>query len=173
MSGLKKVLAIGPSRLRGNIMSMAMMIKTILSSTSTYRSPKDTVPISAPETTPNIQETPTPQPHVPKSRPRIIYPPASRQSSRLASLNQPTEDPENIPEIPILPDDEDDEEFGSATALTAGTNPEPVAEPLNRFIPQTFREAFDISRRHLWYPTMVKEIDRWDERGVVTPRTPP
>jgi hypothetical protein len=44
-----------------------------------------------------------------------------------------------------------------------------VPEPLNRFIPQSFYEAYELSRRHLWFPAMEKEIQRWDDRGVVTP----
>lgn len=40
---------------------------------------------------------------------------------------------------------------------------------MNHFVPETFAEAFDLTQRHLWFPAMEKEIERWDDRGVVTP----
>lgn len=106
------------------------------------------------------------------SRPRIVYPPASRRSSRLAAktldTNNAVENEESVTDslddatIPILEDNDEDD---SPMALNAGFPP----EPLNHFVPETFAEAFDITRRHLWFPAMEKEIERWDERGVVTP----
>ena len=56
--------------------------------------------------------------------------------------------------IPIV--EEEGEEEDVHTALSAEAPP----EPQNRFIPTTFEEAFDLSRRHLWFPPMKKEIDR-------------
>ena len=117
----------------------------------------------------------------PKTRQRIVYPPASRRSARLAG-NNASAAPPNIAQlpppnqnqeshtddsnVPILEDS--DEEDDIISALSANTST-PVPEPLNRFIPESFYEAYDISRRHLWFPTMEKEIQRWDDRGVVTP----
>ena len=47
-------------------------------------------------------------------------------------------------------------------------NAESVPDPLNKFVPQMFEEAFDLSQCHLWMPPMKKEIDQWDVQGVVT-----
>jgi hypothetical protein len=92
------------------------------------------------------------------SRPRIIYPPASRKSARLqSSSNINIEDATT----PVIDNDNDEE---TQTALTVNI----PAEPLNMFVPSSFAEAFDISRRHLWMPAMENEIERWDNRGVVT-----
>ncbi|GLB45342.1 hypothetical protein LshimejAT787_2200050 [Lyophyllum shimeji] len=117
---------------------------------------------------PTLPSNEPPKPRIP--RPRIVYPPASRKSSRLAGkITEPTE-PTTVPDngptdetVPILEDNDEVDE--SPTALSADIPP----EPLNKFVPTTFEDAFDISRRHLWYPAMAKEIERWDERGVVTP----
>ena len=65
--------------------------------------------------------------------------------------------------VPIL---ENDDEEDTHSALAASELP---PEPNNLFIPETFKEAFDPSRRHLWFPAMVREIQRWDDREVVTP----
>ncbi len=72
-----------------------------------------------------------------------------------------------LDEIPVIPDESDDEDE-SAIALNAELPQNQLLSRLTVFIPRNFNEAFDISRRHLWFPSMVKEIDRWDERGVVT-----
>ena len=86
-------------------------------------------------------------------RPRIIYPPASRKSARLqATINNDTENTTTPVQDEIQ------------TALAVNIPP----EPLNKFVPSSFAEAFDISRRHLWMPAMENEIERWDNRGVVT-----
>ena len=59
----------------------------------------------------------------------------------------------------------------SASLITQSRTPRsklamatPVSEPLNRFILDTFYEAFDISRQHLWFTTIEKEIQRWEDR---------
>ena len=85
------------------------------------------------------------------------------QRSPAVMLSFPTE-PEVIDDqtVPIIePKDEDDE---APTALMANFSP----DPLNKFVPRTFEEAFDLTRRHLWMPPMEKEIKRWDARGVIT-----
>jgi hypothetical protein len=79
----------------------------------------------------------------------------------------PNRDPDiDDAETPILEDSDEEDEIVSALSANTTT---PVSDPLNRFIPQSFYEAYDLSRRHLWFPTMEKEIQRWDDRGVVTP----
>jgi hypothetical protein len=65
--------------------------------------------------------------------------------------------------IPIVGDDDEDD---THTALAASDTP---PEPNNLYVPDTFGDAFSQTRRHLWFPPMVKEIQRWDEREVVTP----
>jgi hypothetical protein len=132
--------------------------------------------IKAPQTAVIVQDktdTPAPEPEVinkPKiSRPRIVYPPASRKSARLAQAQATStgdtssldSSPLDNVTVPVIEQDENE----TPTALAADIPP----EPLNKFIPSNFREANDISRRHLWMPAMEKEIDRWDNRGVVTP----
>jgi Reverse transcriptase (RNA-dependent DNA polymerase)/gag-polypeptide of LTR copia-type/GAG-pre-integrase domain len=121
---------------------------------------EDTV-INVPQTSETSSETIQTDPsstNKPKvSRPRIIYPPASRKSTRLQMSSNATEDSTT----PII--DQDDEEE-TQIALTANI----PHEPLNKFVPSSFAEAFDITRRHLWMPAMEKEIERWDNRGVVT-----
>jgi hypothetical protein len=42
-------------------------------------------------------------------------------------------------------------------------------EPNNLYVPKTFDDAFDQTRRHLWFPPTAKEIQHWDEREVITP----
>jgi hypothetical protein len=109
----------------------------------------------------------------PKTRQRIVYPPASRKSARLAGPQPPTNAtqlpdkqlPTDDSNTPILEDSDEEDEAVSALSANALL----VPEPLNRFIPQSFYEAYDLSRRHLWFPAMEKEIQRWDDRGVVTP----
>lgn len=44
-----------------------------------------------------------------------------------------------------------------------------VPELLNRFIPQSFYEAYELLCHHLWFPAMEKEIQCWDDYGVATP----
>ena len=143
-----------------------------------------------PQTPGNVNDTtPTTQPIIPismpvpqlqpKTRQRIIYPPASRRSARLAgdtaaspnvtqfpNQNQELHTVTDDANTPILEDSDEEDETISALSANIST---PIPEPLNRFIPQSFYEAYDISRRHLWFPTMEKEIQRWDDRGVVTP----
>ena len=67
---------------------------------------------------------------------------------------------------PILEDSDEEDETISALSANTSTS---IPEPLNRFIPQSFYEAYDISHCHLWFLTMQKEIQSWDDRGVVTP----
>ena len=131
---------------------------------SNYEFLTEEVPQTLPETPTETVQNPTEtqiieKPRVP--RPRITYPPASRKSARLqATTSNAIEDTT----IPILNQLEDDDQSEIQTALTANI----PLEPLNKFVPSTFAEAFDSSRRHLWMPAMEKEIDRWDNRGVVT-----
>lgn len=119
----------------------------------------------------NTLDMPTLPINKPKiSHPHITYPPVSRKSSHLAAATEtaiplitPTK-PEVIDDqtVPIIePEDEDDE---APTALTANFPP----DPLNKFVPHTFEEAFDLTHCHLWMPPMEKEIERWDARGVIT-----
>jgi hypothetical protein len=95
------------------------------------------------------------------SRPRIIYPPASRKSARLQATTGNTIDDTTVP---VINEDNNQNEGDNQTALVVNI----PSEPLNKFVPSTFAEAFDISRRHLWMPAMDNEIERWDNRGVVT-----
>jgi hypothetical protein len=89
------------------------------------------------------------------SRPQIIYPPASRKSTHLQmSSNNATEDSTT----PIIDQDEEEE---TQIALTANI----LHEPLNKFVPLSFAEAFNVTRRHLWMPVIEKEIERWDNCG--------
>jgi len=113
-------------------------------------------------------------------RPRIVYPPATRKSSRNiipskaavesgeyksresnAANDRNEWATDNL--IPIVEDGDEDE---SHMALAATDFP---PEPKNLYVPNTFGDAFDQARRHLWYPAMVREIQRWDDRGVITP----
>jgi len=41
--------------------------------------------------------------------------------------------------------------------------------PKNLYVLDTFGDAFNQTHQHLWYPPMVKEIQCWDDREVVTP----
>jgi hypothetical protein len=119
-------------------------------------------------------------PNAPRPRTRIVYPPASRKSSRTVipsraaaesdeyssrELNAATGGSEWATDS-VIPVFEDNDENDNHTALTASDTP---SEPNNLFIPDSFADAFDQSRRHLWFPAMVREIQRWDDRGVVTP----
>ncbi|KIM43806.1 hypothetical protein M413DRAFT_26101 [Hebeloma cylindrosporum] len=136
-------------------------------------------PTTTPASLPPASVLPDPAPAIdqqPKTRQCNVYPPAIRKSARLAGMQLPAHatvaqlpNPEQQTDdanVPILEDS--DEEDDAVSALNANATAK-VPEPLNRFIPQSFLEAFDISRRHLWFPAMEKEIQRWDDRGVVTP----
>ena len=81
--------------------------------------------------------------------------------TQLPDKQLPTDDSNT----PILEDSDEEDEAVSALSANALL----VPEPLNRFIPQSFYEAYDLSCRHLWFPAMEKEIQCWDDRGVVTP----
>jgi hypothetical protein len=63
--------------------------------------------------------------------------------------------------IPIIEQDNDHNKNRMALAMNISS------EPLNRFVPSTFREAFDITWCHLWMPAMKNEIEWWDNHGVV------
>jgi len=65
--------------------------------------------------------------------------------------------------IPII---EDNDKDNTHTALTTSNFP---PEPNNLFIPDTFKDTFDQTCQHLWFPPMKNEIQHWDDRGVVTP----
>jgi hypothetical protein len=121
----------------------------------------------------------------PRSQPRIIYPPATRKSSWNAipscaavnnkeyqsQENKAAGDGEDWATDNLIPIIEDDDEDNTHVVLMAS---EPPPEPHNLYVPKTFSDAFKESRCHLWYPPMVKEIQRWDKREVVTavPRLP-
>jgi Reverse transcriptase (RNA-dependent DNA polymerase) len=64
--------------------------------------------------------------------------------------------------IPIIKQDDNHNENKMALAVNI------PLEPLNRFVPSTFGEAFDITRQHLWMPVIENRIERWDDHGVVT-----
>jgi hypothetical protein len=136
-----------------------------------------------PTVTPTVETAlsdPPPPPNAPRPRTRIIYPPASRKSSRavipsraaakskeygLRELNVATDRNEWATDS-VIPVFEDEDENDDHTALTASNAP---SEPNNLFVPDSFSDVFDQSHCHLWFPTMVHEIQRWDDRGVVTP----
>jgi hypothetical protein len=81
-------------------------------------------------------ETPAKTTQVEKSKiscPQIIYPPASHKSAHIQGSTG------TMDTIPIIEQDDDHNENEMALAINI------PLEPLNRFVPLTFREAFDIT----------------------------
>jgi Reverse transcriptase (RNA-dependent DNA polymerase) len=63
--------------------------------------------------------------------------------------------------IPIIEQDDNHNENKTALAMNI------PLEPLNRFVPSTFGEAFNITWCHLWMPAIENKIEQWDNCGVV------
>jgi hypothetical protein len=111
-----------------------------------------------PDILPVVDTTPTLQtPQQPKTRQRIVYPPAVHKSARLAGTQLPATvaqlpNSEQMDDASIPAQEDSDEEDDIVTALIANTSQ--VPEPLNRFIPESFSEGYNISRRHLWFPAI-------------------
>jgi hypothetical protein len=144
--------------------------------TSAVESTLPNLDTTVPPTEPTNNQDPVQCP----PRPQIVYPPATWKSSRNiipsqvaiesgeyksresnAANNRSEWATDNL--IPIVEDGDEDE---SHTALAATDFP---PEPKNLYVPNMFGDAFDQACRHLWYPAMVREIQHWDDRGVVTP----
>lgn len=88
--------------------------------------------------------------------------PQPANTTQLPDQQLPPTDDSNIP---ILEDSDEEDEVVSALSADSLL----VPEPLNRFIPQSFYEAYELSHHHLWFPAMEKEIQHWDDCGVVMP----
>jgi hypothetical protein len=99
------------------------------------------------ETPAETAETPAKTTQVEKSCPRIIYPSASHKSAYIQGSTG------TMDTIPIIEQDNNHNENDMALAINISS------EPLNRFVPSTFREAFDITQQHLWMPAIENEIE--------------
>jgi hypothetical protein len=66
----------------------------------------------------------------------------------------------------LIPVVEDNDEDDTHTTLMASDFP---SEPNNLYVPETFKDAFDQTQCHLWFPVMANKIQCWDDREVVTP----
>jgi hypothetical protein len=66
----------------------------------------------------------------------------------------------------LIPVVENNNEDDTHTTLTASDFP---PEPYNLYVPETFKDAFDQTCHHLWFPLMAHKIQCWDDREVITP----
>jgi hypothetical protein len=76
-----------------------------------------------------------------------MYLPASHKSAHIQGSTG------TMDTIPIIEQDNDHNENETALAMNI------PSEPLNRFVPSTFGEAFDITQQHLWMPAMENKIE--------------
>lgn len=151
--------------------------------------PPSTPPTDSPSIPPTSSIRLPPRANPPNTRatlPRDIQAPVFRRSSRQVKpsrhliqsqeylqrenvANELTEAWASDSNVPAIEDEDEDE-----TTIALSASSPSVPEPQNRFVPKNFNEAWDPSRRYLWQPAMVSEVDRWDARDVVTavPREP-